>query len=269
MKTRLFAIILTLALLLSLAACAEKTPTKYPENDFANLLSTDFWSMTESDLDTFLTEKGYARRVQDGLIVHYLCTLFGKDAYITHRFGDDGKVELISATYLRYNEQNEQALQQVLSELPADQWHTYRIAQRDDDFITFMTDHTENARAAFASADAALHEIARLELHGQTRTELIAFFDATMHDTLSTLKPASIQPGFAQLPYYEYYYTFPNGTIGLLYSVITATCPEEGVIGQTLEAGITLQEPDAKSVLGIPLLDFNAIGDVWSSYAPK
>ena len=274
MKRRFFAIILTLSLLLSLAACAEKTPTKYPENDFANLLTTDFWSMTESDLDAFLTARGYTQvQAASSRNPVYLGTLFGKDAYIYYKLGQDDLVEFLSANYGLYNAQNADVLNEKLAATPEGLWSELQVCVQDEDYISFLTNHTLNCREVLAAGGAKLMELARLELHGQTDTELRAFFDATLRDKLPLIQPEQrgdqVLPGFFNPQYDEYYYEFPDGTVGSIYSSMMINRQEQdGEIGVYLQSGLKIWAADMTVGFG-PASQITDIADGWSSYAPK
>lgn len=274
MKTRLFAIILTLSLLLSLAACAEKAPTKYPENDFANLLTTDFWSMSEDELISFLTKKGYTpvQEVETDQI-YYLGTLFGRQAYIAYTLGEDDLVEFLSANYSIYNTHTAVTQADILAAAPEDQRMNLRVSVQEDDYISFLTNHTLNCRAALAAGGAKLMEQARLELHGQTDTELRAFFDATLRDQLLTIQPQQrgdqVLPGFRGLYYNEYYYEFPDGTVGAIYSDLKIERQEQdGELSIFLESSLNIWAADVSVGFGTAS-QITDIADGWSSYAPK
>lgn len=274
MKRRFFAIVLTLSLLLSLAACAEKTPTKYPENDFANLLTTDFWSMSEDELISFLTKKGYTpvQEVETERIF-YLGTLFGRQAYIAYTLGEDDLVEFLSANYSIYNAHTAVTQADMLAAAPEDQRMNLRVSVQEEDYISFLTNHTLNCRAALAAGGAKLMELARLELHGQTDTELRAFFDATLRDKLPLIQPEQrgdqVLPGFGWLPYNEYYYEFPDGTVGAIYSDLKIERQEQdGELSIFLESSLNIWAADVSVGLG-PASEVTGIGDVWADYAPK
>lgn len=274
MKTRLFAIILTLAMLLSLAACAEKTPTKYPENDFANLLTTDFWSMSEGELISFLTKKGYTsvQEVETDQI-YYLGTLFGRQAYIAYTLGEDDLVEFLSANYSIYNTKNAELMADQLATAPEDQRMSLRFGVQEDDYVSFLTNHTLNCREVLAAGGAKLMELARLELHGQNEEELRAFFNATLNDKLPLIQPKQqgdqILSGFGWLDYNEYYYEFPDSTVGFIYSDMKINRQEkDGEIGIFLVSGLKIWASDVSVGFG-PASEVTGIADVWADYAPK
>ena len=149
MKSRLFATLLTLAMLLSLVACAEKTPTKYPKNDFANLLTTDFWSMTESDLDAFLTAHRW-KSVPDAE-GQYLVSFMKEAAILYADYSSDG---LVTALTVEQQPQTE-TTEDVAAE-----------------FARFFL----SARQVLTDYRAELDGETGMRLHGDTEETLTAFF---------------------------------------------------------------------------------------------
>ena len=258
----------------SYADRAKQTPTQYPENDFANLLTTDFWNMTEDELTAFLTEKGYTpvQEVETSRI-YYLGTLFGRQAYIAYRVGEDNLVEFLSANYSIYNTKAAELMADQLAAAPEDQRMNLRLSVQEDDYISFLTNHTLNCRSALAAGGAKLMEQARLELHGQNEQELRSFFNATLQDQLPTIQPKqqgdAILPGFRGLNYDEYYYEFPDGTVGSIYSGMNISRYEQDAdIVVFLESGLKIWAADM-TVGFATASQITGIADCWASYAPK
>ena len=154
MKRRLFAIILTLAMLLSLAACAEKTPTKYTKNDFANLLSTDFWSMTESDLDTFLTSHRW-KSLPDSEGC-YQGSLMKQPAVLTATYNTEGQVTALTV------EQQPQI-------------------ETTEDAAAAFAQFVHAARQVLTDYRAELDGETGMRLHGDTEETLTAFFQNALN----------------------------------------------------------------------------------------
>lgn len=172
MKTRLFAIILTLVLLLSLAACAEKKPTKYAKNDFANLLTTDFWSMTESDLDAFLTAHRW-KSLPDSE-GQYLGSFMKETAVLYADYSSDGLVTALTVE------------QQPKTETTED------VAA---EFARFFL----SARQVLTDYRAELDGETGMRLHGDTEKTLAAFFRGAV----------DLHRGVLEYAYSDFEYTAP------------------------------------------------------------
>lgn len=187
MKKRIFATVLLLFVFLSLTACAEKKPTKYAKNDFANLLTTDFWSMTESDLDAFLSDHRW-KSLPDSE-GRYLGSFMKETAVLCATYNAEGKVTALTVEQLSYNEamsdfaQNTLTLpagsvEQKLLGTPAGGWEKerFRYAQLQEDNGAEFARFFLSARQVLSDYRADLDEKNGMRLHGDTEKTLAAFF---------------------------------------------------------------------------------------------
>jgi len=210
MKSRLFATLLTLALLLSLVACAEKKPTKYAKNDFANLLTTDFWSMTESDLDAFLTTHRW-KSLPDSE-GRYLGTFMKETAVLCATYNAEGKVTALTVEQMFYNEAANDYVQKTLTlpagsveqkllGTPAGGWEKeqFRYAQLQEDNAGQFARFFLSARQLLTDYRAELDGETGMRLHGDTEETLTAFFRGAV----------DLHRGVLEYAYSDFEYTAP------------------------------------------------------------
>ena len=211
MKRRVFVTILLFVVIVSLAACGEQAPTKYAKNDFANLLTTDFWSMTESDLDAFLSDRRW-KSVPDAE-GRYLGSFMKETAVLCATYNAEGKVSTLTVEQLSYNEAMSDFAQKTLT-LPAGSieqktlgtptggWEKerFRYAQLQEDNAAEFARFFLSARQVLSDYRAELDEKDGMRLHGDTEQTLTAFFRGAV----------DLHRGVLEYAYSDFEYTAPT-----------------------------------------------------------
>ena len=286
MKRRLFALLPALALLVTLAACAQDppeaenttppvsdTPDETPEtpdepetpelSDDATaleaVLALEPWGLTAEEAAALLDPALFAHIEQTNT---YTCILFGRRAALTLGVdAESGLVEALELCYTCYDTSPER-FGEAFDALEPGEWSPLRIAQpgSPETLAHWAFGLRQTLLACGATLDDPL-----IELHGSSEAALTEMFALTLAQQLEG------QQSLVPLSWREGYYVFPDGRLALqdLSGQAAPLAPEdpESELGWRLDCRLYLYEPGYTDAYGLSPLDYDATNDPYADWA--